>query len=85
MLLSDSPKDAGFNKDFTQDATKKKNDGQSTNNSTWRDLVGSPFLWLVSVAYLIVFAAKTSVTEWGQLFLIEDLGHTAFTGMLFFF
>ncbi len=76
--------DAGFKQDFTQDAAKKKNDGQSTNNLTWRDLVRSPFLWLVSVAYLIVFAAKTSVTEWGQMFLIEDLGHSAFTGMFLF-
>lgn len=81
MLLSDSPIDAGFNKDFTPEASKKKTDGKSTAaQSTWRDLIKSPFLWVVSVVYLVVFAAKTSVTEWGQMYLIEDLGHSAFTG-----
>ena len=80
MLLRDSPIEAGFNKDFSQVAAKKKNDGQSAHNSTWRDLIRSPFLWIVSLAYLVVFAAKTSVTEWGQMYLIEDLGHTVYTG-----
>lgn len=80
-MLRDSPIEAGFNKDFTQEATKKKTDGKSTANQlTWRDLIHSPFLWLVSAVYLVVFAAKTSVTEWGQMYLIEDLGHSAFTG-----
>uniref|UniRef100_A0A0P5YI73 Glucose-6-phosphate translocase n=1 Tax=Daphnia magna TaxID=35525 RepID=A0A0P5YI73_9CRUS len=81
LMLRDSPIEAGFNKDFTQEATKKKTDGKSTANQlTWRDLIHSPFLWLVSAVYLVVFAAKTSVTEWGQMYLIEDLGHSAFTG-----
>ncbi|XP_057373554.1 glucose-6-phosphate exchanger SLC37A4-like [Daphnia carinata] len=81
LMLRDSPIEAGFNKDFSQEATKKKTDGKSTaHRLTWKNLIQSPFLWLVSAVYLVVFAAKTSVTEWGQLYLIEDLGHSAFTG-----
>lgn len=82
LLLNDSPIEAGYNKDFTQETATKKNDGKSSDQSTWKDLTRSPFLWLVSIAYLVVFAAKTSVTEWGQMYLIEDLGHSAFTSIL---
>lgn len=83
LLLHDSPIEAGYNKDFTQETATKKDDGKSSDESNWKDLTRSPFLWLVSIAYLVVFAAKTSVTEWGQMYLIEDLGHSAFTSMLF--
>ena len=82
LLLRDSPADAGFKQDFTSATAKKKDNATTANASdnTWKDLIRSRFLWLVSGAYLIVFAAKTSVTEWGQMFLIEDLGHTPFSG-----
>jgi len=85
LLLRDSPADAGFQQDFSRVASKKNDDGYSdaaASQSSWRDLIRSRFLWLVSGAYLIVFAAKTSVTEWGQMFLIEDLGHTPFAGII---
>lgn len=38
-----------------------------------KDLVRSPFLWLVSGCYLAVFMAKTAISEWGQVFVINDL------------
>jgi len=87
VFLKDTPLEAGFDCDFTVKASsnKKKDDGDNDDSTqmTWKDLVTSPFLWLVAVAYFIVFAAKTSVTEWGQMFLIEDLGHSPFVGSSF--
>ena len=41
----------------------------------------SPYLWLLSVSYLVVFGVKTACTDWGQLFLIQDKGHSTLTGM----
>jgi len=41
------------------------------------------FLLLVSVCYLVVFAAKTCVCDWGQMLLIEDLGHPQFVASSF--
>jgi len=85
VFLKDTPLEAGFDCDFTVKASsnKKKDDGDNDDSTqmTWKDLLTSPFLWLVAVAYFIVFAAKTSVTEWGQMFLIEDLGHSPFVGI----
>ena len=80
ILLRDTPADAGFNQDFSQQG-KKKDDDSKERNSTWKDLIRSPFLWVVSAGYLVVFAAKTSVTEWGQMYLIESLGHSPFAGI----
>ena len=85
LLLRDSPLEAGFNCEFTPKIAKKKDDDNNGNSSTtemtWKDLIRSPFLWLVGVAFLVVFAAKTSVTEWGQMFIIEELGHSPFVGI----
>jgi len=86
ICLKDTPLEAGFDRDFTVKASgskKKDDDNADTSAMTWNDLVTSPFLWLVAVAYFVVFAAKTSVTEWGQMFLIEDLGHSPFVGSSF--
>ncbi|CAN7990714.1 unnamed protein product, partial [Ixodes pacificus] len=42
------------------------------------DLVKSPFIWLMSLGYLTAFGAKTGAVDWGQLYLIRDLGHSQF-------
>jgi len=86
LFLKESPKDAGFKQDFSLIAQKKNDGSRKTEKNkgepaSWKDLFRSPFLRLVSAAYLVVFACKTSVTEWGQMYLIEDLGHSPFIGI----
>ncbi|XP_042866327.1 glucose-6-phosphate exchanger SLC37A4-like [Penaeus japonicus] len=46
------------------------------NTMTVRDLAYSPFLWVVSVSYMVVFCSKTALSDWGQIFLIEELGRS---------
>lgn len=40
----------------------------------------SPFLWVLSLSYLVVFGVKTAATDWGQLFLLQEKGQTARMG-----
>lgn len=40
----------------------------------------SPFLWVLSLCYLVVFGVKTAATDWGQLFLMQEKGQTALMG-----
>ncbi|CAN8004097.1 unnamed protein product [Ixodes hexagonus] len=61
-------------------ADKPAAKGDSGSAATTKDLVRSPFLWLVSFGYLAVFCAKTSAVDWGQLYLMEDLGHSQYAG-----
>uniref|UniRef100_G3MLZ2 Major facilitator superfamily (MFS) profile domain-containing protein n=1 Tax=Amblyomma maculatum TaxID=34609 RepID=G3MLZ2_AMBMU len=50
------------------------------SGATVWDLLASPFLWLVSFSYLVVFCAKTSAVDWGQLYVMEDLSHSQYAG-----
>ena len=85
LLLRDSPSAVGFSYDFsaTGQVTKDDGDVSKSESMTWKDLIKSPFLLLVSVCYLVVFAAKTCVCDWGQMLLIEDLGHSQFVASSF--
>lgn len=53
-----------------------KTTGKSEKEGGMKDLVTSPFLWLVSACYLAVFLAKTAISEWGQLYLMTELGRS---------
>nr|XP_027207004.1 glucose-6-phosphate exchanger SLC37A4-like [Penaeus vannamei] len=48
----------------------------------------TPFLWVVSVSYMVVFCSKTALSDWGQIYLIEELGRSQmqgkFTCLLFY-
>lgn len=55
---------------------EKEKEKQKTEGGTVRDLVQSPFLWLVSACYLAVFMAKTAISEWGQVFVMNELGRS---------
>ncbi|ESN98136.1 hypothetical protein HELRODRAFT_185876 [Helobdella robusta] len=68
--------------------------GSNTNNSTaanqnlrgrgsWNDLLKSPFMWVVCLSYMLVFMARTAALDWGQLFIIQELGHSTYVGSLF--
>lgn len=54
--------------------------GASSDESTLSEFLLSPYLWLLSVSYLVVFGVKTACTDWGQLFLIQDKGQSTLMG-----
>lgn len=55
--------------------------GSSRNECTLSEFLLSPYLWLLSLSYLVVFGVKTVCTDWGQLFLFQDKGQSMLTGM----
>ncbi|CAG2118085.1 unnamed protein product [Medioppia subpectinata] len=63
--------------------TNDNNKNKSKSETKWTDLLKSPFLWLVSVSYMSVFASKTSAVDWGQMYLIEDRHHSQIIGSSF--
>lgn len=56
--------------------------GSSKEESTLRDLLLSPYLWVLSTGYLVVFGVKTCCTDWGQFFLIQERGQSALVGKM---
>lgn len=79
LVIKNEPRDVGLaNIDVA--ATKKSKGGSSSNQSTLSEFLLSPYLWLLSGSYLVVFGVKTACTDWGQLLLIQDKGHSTLTG-----
>ncbi|XP_045137855.1 glucose-6-phosphate exchanger SLC37A4-like [Portunus trituberculatus] len=82
VSLVDDPKLANLPSPATpthtpsKEGEEKEKEKQKTESGTVRDLVQSPFLWLVSVCYLVVFMAKTAISEWGQVFVMNELGRS---------
>lgn len=54
--------------------------GSRRDESTLKEFLLSPYLWILSFGYLVVFGVKTACTDWGQLFLIQDKGQSALMG-----
>lgn len=53
-------------------ATNKKTAKGSGNNST-KDLLMNPFIWLISLSYMIVFLTKSCLGDWSVFFLKDEL------------
>ncbi|KAM4885662.1 glucose-6-phosphate exchanger SLC37A4 isoform 2-T2 [Sylvia borin] len=63
-----------------EQGAKKGKKGSSSDNSTLTELLLSPYLWVLSTGYLVVFGVKTCCTDWGQLFLIQERGQSMLVG-----
>ncbi|XP_040141271.1 glucose-6-phosphate exchanger SLC37A4 isoform X4 [Ictidomys tridecemlineatus] len=78
LLIHNEPADVGLrNLDPTPSKGKK---GSSKEESTLQELLLSPYLWVLSTGYLVVFGVKTCCTDWGQFFLIQEKGQSALVG-----
>ncbi|XP_061538474.1 glucose-6-phosphate exchanger SLC37A4a [Phycodurus eques] len=78
LVIKNEPKDVGLPN--VEVAAKKSKGGSSSDESTLSEFLLSPYLWLLSVSYLVVFGVKTACTDWGQLFLIQDKGQSTLMG-----
>ena len=46
---------------------------KGSGNDTTKDLLVNPFIWLISLSYMIVFLTKSCVGDWGVFFLKDEL------------
>ncbi|XP_061104612.1 glucose-6-phosphate exchanger SLC37A4b [Conger conger] len=77
LFIRNEPSDVGLPN--IQPAAKKGKGGSSTE-STLKEFLLSPYLWLLSMAFLMVFGVKTACTDWGQLYLIQEKGQSVLIG-----
>ncbi|XP_060106421.1 glucose-6-phosphate exchanger SLC37A4 isoform X2 [Heteronotia binoei] len=79
LLIKNEPSDVGLPN--IEPGPKKGKKGEcSSSDSTLAELLLSPYLWVLSTGYLVVFGVKTCCTDWGQLFLIQERGQSTFVG-----
>uniref|UniRef100_A0A8C5GAZ9 Solute carrier family 37 member 4b n=1 Tax=Gouania willdenowi TaxID=441366 RepID=A0A8C5GAZ9_GOUWI len=74
VFVKNEPKDVGL----ANIEVAAKKGGNST--STLSEFLLSPFLWVLSLGYLVVFGVKTAATDWGQLFLMQEKGQDCLMG-----
>uniref|UniRef100_T1JBE0 Major facilitator superfamily (MFS) profile domain-containing protein n=1 Tax=Strigamia maritima TaxID=126957 RepID=T1JBE0_STRMM len=79
LYVVDSPTELGWN----SFATESKKDLKLASTDTWRDIIKSPFLWLLSICYMVVYCVKTSAVDWGQMYLHDDLNQSQYVGSAF--
>ncbi|XP_053363738.1 glucose-6-phosphate exchanger SLC37A4a isoform X1 [Clarias gariepinus] len=78
LVIQNEPKDVGLPN--IEAKAKKGKAGSSRDDSTLKEFLLSPYLWLLSFSYLVVFGVKTACTDWGQLFLIQDKSQSVLLG-----
>ncbi|XP_056397598.1 glucose-6-phosphate exchanger SLC37A4 isoform X2 [Hyla sarda] len=79
ILIKNEPSDVGL-KNVELGPKKGKKGSKSADETTLKEFLLSPYLWLLCAGYLVVFGVKTCCTDWGQLFLIQDKGQSALIG-----
>ncbi|MFT7800272.1 glucose-6-phosphate exchanger SLC37A4-like [Arapaima gigas] len=78
LLIKNEPSNVGLAN--LQSATIKGKKGGSSDESTLGEFLTSPYLWVLSMGFLMVFGVKTACADWGQLFLIQEKGQSALMG-----
>ncbi|KAM9847059.1 glucose-6-phosphate exchanger SLC37A4b [Aulostomus maculatus] len=77
VFVKNEPKDVGLP---SIEVAAKKGAKGGKSKCTLKEFLLSPFLWVLSLSYLVVFGVKTAATDWGQLFLMQEKGQTALMG-----
>ncbi|XP_022086900.1 glucose-6-phosphate exchanger SLC37A4-like [Acanthaster planci] len=91
LLIKNSPSEAGLEPRTAAEATNapasSKNASSdaspSQSSATTRDVIGSPFLWVVSVLFFLTALIAYGVMDWGQLYLIQEVGFENAVGSAF--
>lgn len=81
MGMVNSPNDVGM-KSPMGDAIKTDS-GRGHGRGSWRDLVSSRLLWILSINFMVIFIARTAILDWAQLYLIQELDQTPYTASIF--
>ena len=79
-IIYDTPSEVGLD-EFNQRTTMtSKSEHKTVTNRKERviAMLLSPFLWILSVGYLMTLFVKTGVGEWSQLFLMQTIGKSQY-------
>ena len=83
MMICNSPKEAGLDIDSTKEnLTPKSKATQSTWSKVLFQILQSPFLWVLLVGDFLTAILKNAISDWTQLYLIQDKRQPRSTGTL---
>lgn len=79
LLLCDKPSDVGLPEQI-KDSREKKGGSKSTYGKVTLWDVMTPFFLKLCVGYLLTSCIRSASLDWGQLYLIQDRGHSHIIG-----
>ncbi|XP_071957208.1 glucose-6-phosphate exchanger SLC37A4-like [Antedon mediterranea] len=79
FILKESPSEVGIETAFTH--YKKKKD--TSEPTSVIDVVRTPFLWVLIIYCLLNIFMANAISDWGQLYLIQELNYSPTTGGVF--
>ncbi|XP_068709152.1 glucose-6-phosphate exchanger SLC37A4-like [Montipora capricornis] len=80
FAIVDSPSEAGLDEFHQITPLKSRTEHDPVNKKSTQivPLLLSPFLWVLSIGYLMTLFVKAGVSDWTQLFLIESVGRSQY-------
>lgn len=54
-----------------------------SNSADTMTVLSSPFIWILCLCYMSVFAVKTSAIDWGQMYLMDDRNQSQYIASTF--
>ncbi|XP_038053488.1 glucose-6-phosphate exchanger SLC37A4-like isoform X2 [Patiria miniata] len=88
LMIKNSPAEAGLEPLASSEPTKatssnKDDASPSGDSATTRDVISSPFLWVISVLFFLTALIAYGIMDWGQLYLIQEIGFENAVGSAF--
>nr|XP_054756898.1 glucose-6-phosphate exchanger SLC37A4-like [Lytechinus pictus] len=88
FIIRSSPTDVGLPSLHANSEQSKNNDTTKTSESAsifenLKSILTSPALWVIALLFMISNFLVTGMTDWGQLFLIQEKGLSHTTGSSF--
>ncbi|RXN32611.1 glucose-6-phosphate exchanger SLC37A4-like protein [Labeo rohita] len=80
LTVKNEPSDVGLPNIEPGAKKGKGKKGGPNDESSLKEFLLSPYLWVLSAGYLVVFGVKIACTDWGQLFLMQEKGQSAMMG-----
>lgn len=82
-IIKQSPQKSAVKRKSSASAEKKTESPSKSKQSAVSMLLHSKFIWVISICYLVVSSIKTSVTDWSQVYLMEECNQTALVASSF--
>lgn len=80
--LRDTPQSLGlppiekYRNDYPTANTKREKSDLSSKEILWEYILTNKYIWLLAVAYFLIYVIRTAINDWSMLYLIEVKHYT---------
>ncbi len=85
FTIMNKPEDLGFQAVTAQNIKSSNGKGEHPvyGQQTWKDLLTSPYFLSLCLCSPVVFGVRYTLAEWGQMYIIQDVGMSSAAGSAF--